>query len=139
MLIGKRHHKATFEMLTGYMPPEFERFLQFNSQSGEMVPLSEGPGEIRQPIVFSVPVGSHAMGIYGPLQTTLNTIGPTYGRFRFTTERVVKWNCVFRVRDKEGLAPGAYPFRMFVLVGNLMTVRESLRGLHLEFAQVERH
>ena len=103
--IGKRHHKATFEMLTGYMPPEFERFLQFNSQSGEMVPLSEGPGEIRQPIVFSVPVGSHAMGIYGPLQTTLNTIGPTYGRFRFTTERVVKWNCVFRVRGKEGISP----------------------------------
>ncbi|MEQ1826544.1 MAG: hypothetical protein ABL921_11390 [Pirellula sp.] len=136
--IGERHHQATFEALTGYMPPEFERFFQFNSKSGELDPLSDGPGEIQQPIVFSMPTGSHAMGIYAPPQPALNTTAPTYGRFRFNAERVVKWNCVFRVRDQEGIAPGAYPFRMFVLVGDLMTVRESLRALHLEFGHLSK-
>ena len=46
----------------------------------------------------------------------------------------MKWNCVFRVRDDAGIAPGEYPFRMFVTVGDVATVTESLRTLHREFA-----
>ncbi len=132
---ANEHHKlAVFEALTGYMPPEFSQFTQFNPQTNTLDPLSDGPGEIEQPIVFSVPGGSHAMGIYAPPQPAPRTTGPTYGRFRFAAEQVVKWNCVFRVHDDAGLAPGKYPFRMFVIVGNVATVTDSLRALHNEFA-----
>lgn len=130
---GERHTHAVFEALTGYMPPEFSEFLQFNPKTGDMGPLSDGPGEIPQPVALSLPGGSHAMGIYAPPQPAPHTAGPSFGRFRFKAERVVKWNCVFRVRDPAGIAPGDYPFRMFVLVGDLATVRDGLRVLHATF------
>ena len=130
---GERHTHAVFEALTGYMPPEFARFWQFNPQSGELDPLSEGPGEIPHPVVFATADGSHAMSIFSAPQSASHTTGPTFGRFRFSAEAVVKWNCVFRVCDAAGIAPGEYPFRMFVVVGDLATVAESLRALHREF------
>lgn len=126
---GERHTHAVFEALTGYMPPAFSEFRQFNPKTGELEPLSDGPGEQPNPVVFSVPGGTHAMGILAPPQPAPRTAGPGYGRFRFRAEKVVKWNCVFRVTDKDGIAPGEYPFRMFVVVGDLATVRNSLREL----------
>jgi hypothetical protein len=131
---SERHHKATFESLTAYMPAEFERFLQFNPQNRDLEPLSDGPAEGPNPLVFAVPSGTHAMGVYAPPQHNINTSCPTYGRFRFIAEKVVKWNCVFRVSDKDGIAPGGYPFNIFVIVGTVDTVRDTLRALHREFA-----
>ncbi len=128
--VGEKHTRATFEALTGYMPPEFEEFRQFNPKTGELEPLSDGPGEGPLPVVFSVPGGTHAMGIYAPPQPAAQTTGPTYGRFRFRAEGVVKWNCVFRVTDENGIASGEHEYRMFVIVGDLNTVRDSLRSLH---------
>ncbi len=130
---GERHTHAVFEALTGYMPPEFGRFLQFNPQTGALEPLSDGPGEIARPVVLATPDGAHAMGIFSPPQNAPHTTGPTFGRFRFAAEKVVKWNCVFRVRDESGGAPGDHAFRMFVIVGDLVTVADSLRALHREF------
>ncbi|MFA6545034.1 MAG: hypothetical protein WCS99_11450 [Limisphaerales bacterium] len=127
--IGERHTHAVFEALTGYMPPAFSEFLQFNSNTGELEPLSDGPGEGPRPVVFTVPGGTHAMGIYSPGRPGARTTGPGYGRFRFRSEKVVKWNCVFRVTDANGIAPGEYSYRMFVIVGDLNTVRDSLRTL----------
>ncbi len=127
---GERHTHAVFEALTGYMPPTFSEFRQFNPQTGALEPLSDGPGEGPRPVVFAVPGGSHAMGIYAPPQPAPNLTGPTYGRWRFAAAKVVKWNCVFRAKDPNGLTPGEYPFRMFVIVGDLETVRTSLRTLH---------
>jgi hypothetical protein len=132
--IGERHTHAVFEALTGYMPAGFEKFLQFNPQTGALEPLTDGPGEIERPIVFAVPAGTHAMGIYAPPQPAPKLKGPTYGRFRFAPEKVVKWNCVFRLSDRDGIAPGDYSFRMFVIVGDLAAVTEGLRALHREFA-----
>jgi hypothetical protein len=132
--VGEHHRDATFEALTGYMPAEFEQFLQFNSQSGELEPLSDGPGEGPRPVVLAVAGGTHAMGIYAPPQPARNTIGPGYGRFRFQAEKVVKWNCVYRVHRAEGIVAGEYSYRMFVIVGDLTTVRDSMRALHHEFA-----
>ena len=91
--VGERHRDATFEALTGYMPAEFEKFLQYNPQSGELEPLSDGPGEGPRPVVLAMAGGTHAMGIYAPPQPARHTIGPSYGRFRFPAEKVVKWNC----------------------------------------------
>jgi len=128
--VGERHTHAVFEALTAYLPPEFSEFHQFNPKTGELEPLSDGPGEGPLPIVFSVPQGTHAMGIYAPPQPAAKTTGPGYGRFRFRTEGVVKWNCVFRVTDEDGIVPGEYEFRMFVIVGDLNTVRDSMRSLY---------
>ncbi len=132
---SERHTHAVFEELTGYLPPEFGRFLQFNPQSGELEPLSDGPGEIPRPVVLATADGAHAIGIFSPPQNSPHTTGPTFGRFRFREEKVVKWNCVVRVHNESRLAPGEYPFRMFVAVGDLATVTDSLRALHREFAR----
>ena len=130
---GEQHAHAVFEALTGYMPPEFAQFFMFNPQTGDLEPLSDGPGELPQPIVFTTPDGAHAMGIYAPPQPAPHVTGPTYGRWRFTAAKVVKWNCVFRLNQEQGLTPGDYAFRMFVAVGDRDTVRDSLRALCREF------
>jgi hypothetical protein len=131
--IGERHREVVFEALTGYMPWEFDKFYQLNTKSGELETLTTKDAEDLQPLVFSTPSGSHAMGIIAPPQKQRKIVGPTYGNFRFPLERVVKWNCVFRLSDNDGISPGEYRFCMFVVVGDLSTVRSSLCELQRLF------
>ena len=121
------HTTAQFEALTGYMPPEFDTFWQFNPATEKLEPLSDGPGEIKNPVVLATADGSHAMGIFAPPQTHPNTTGPSYGRWRFTDHKVVKWNCVFRVRDSNGIRPGDFSYRMHVAVGRRSEVELMLK------------
>ena len=123
--VVEKHAAATFEALTGYMPAEFSRFLVYDPATQELKPLSDGPGEQPLPVILSTPSGSHAMGIYSP-----DVPAPGYGRFRFEREKVVKWNCVFRIRKPEGFPPGDFAYRNFVAVGTLEDVTASLRKLH---------
>ena len=53
-----------------------------------------------------------------------------YGRWNFGAQHVVKWNCVFRIRDSNGIASGDYSYRMFVLIGTLEDVRLAMIRLH---------
>ena len=126
---GERHTHAVFEAVTGYMPPEFSRFLAYDAGTREPKPLTDGPGEQAQPVIFSTETGSHAMGIYSP------EAGPGYGRFRFVPERVVKWNCVFRVANKEGIPPGDFRYRTYIPVGTLEEVVASLGRLQEIFGE----
>lgn len=126
---GERHTFAQFEALTGYMPAAFGRFWGLDVGTGDLKPLTDGPGEQRLPVVLATTDGAHAMGVYAPDQATPGGKDPGYGRFRFPAEKVNKWNCVFRVRDPNGLAPGAYRYRMFVAVGTLEDVRRTLTAL----------
>lgn len=128
--IGERHNRAVIESLTGYMPPEFDEFHRFHPETGELERVSGDFGEGSQPLVFAVPGGTHAMGIYAPPQPSPDTTGPVYGHFRFPQSKVVKWNCVFEVTNNDGIPPGEHAYRMFVVVGDLATVRDSLRALH---------
>lgn len=117
----EHHQQAVFEALTGYMPPDFSQFWAFDRATGQLVPLSDGPGEQSRPVVLATPSGSHAMGIWSP------DAGARYGRFRFVREKVVKWNCVFRYGGRDQVvAPGKYAFHHFVVVGDLETVRANL-------------
>jgi hypothetical protein len=125
----EKHRYGQFEALTGYMPAEFSRFWKFVPDSRQLEELDDGPGEQRYPVVFSTESGSHAMGIYSPDQPSKGFEQAGYGRFRFTTEQVTKWNCVFRVRDPEGIPAGDYSYRMFVIVGTLDDVRDTMSGL----------
>ncbi len=131
--LNERHAFAQFESLTGYMPEEFRSFWTFRPQTGELQPISDGPGEQPFPIVLSTESGSHAMGVYSPQQPSAGFENAGYGRWRFERERVVKWNTVFRVGRTAGIEPGEYSFRNFVVVGDRETVRTSLVELHRRF------
>ena len=130
---GENHRYAQFEVLTGYMPVEFSKFWKFVPDSGKLRPLSDGPGEQPFPVVLSTPNGSHAMTCIPRESPSENFKGPGYGRFRFleNLNKTVKWNIVYRLRNKEGILPANYPFRLFVVVGNLETVRSTLVQLGL--------
>ena len=120
---------AQFEAVTGYMPAEFSRFWKFDPQLGELKTLEDGPGEQEFPVVLATPNGSHAMGIFSPDQPSKGFEKAGYGRFRFGPEKVVKWNCVFRIQNEQGVPAGKHTFRSFVIVGSLKEVSESLAGL----------
>lgn len=130
---GEKHRQAVFEAVTGYMPAEFRRFWKYDAGSGELKPLSDGPGEQAHPVILATANGSHAMGVYSPEQPSRGFEHAGYGRFRFKAEKVVKWNCVFRVSDPKGIAAGDYRYRLFVIVGSLEDVRTTLQALHREF------
>jgi len=118
----ERHHQAVFESLTGYMPGVFRQFWHFNPIKRRLEPLSDGTGEQSDPVVLATSDGAFAMGIYSPEKQPKG-----YGRWRFSPERVVKWNCVFRVTDP---VPGAsYRYRHYVAVGTLAQVAEELDRL----------
>ena len=129
----ERHNYAQFEALTGYMPPEFGRFWKFQPESGKLEELDDSPGEQECPVIFATDSGIHAMGIFSPDQPARGYEKAGYGRFRFKTEKVVKWNCVFRVRSVKGIAQGEHRFRLFVAVGTQEDVRQSLAALAAEF------
>ena len=133
--LGERHTFAQFEALTGYMPEEFRSFWALRPQTGELEPLTDGPGEQPFPVVLATENGSHAMGIFSLSATAVAGGNPGYGRWRFGPERVVKWNSVFRVRRDEGIEPGEYSFRNFVVVGDRDTVKKSLADLHRLFSK----
>ncbi|MBA4065179.1 MAG: hypothetical protein C0501_15980 [Isosphaera sp.] len=130
---GEGHTLAQFEAVTGYMPPEFAAFHRFDPKAGRLKPLSDGPGEQPDPVVLATADGKHAMGVYSPDQPSPGFEGAGYGRFRFAAEKVVKWNCVFRLKDPNGVAGGAYPFRCFLVVGSLADCEATLAALHDRF------
>ncbi len=130
---GEKHTFAQFEALTGYMPAEFDHFEVYNTDKGALEELSEGPGEQGRPVVFSTADGAHALGVYSPDPPAPGFERPGYGRFRFKEEKVNKWNCVYRLRDPKGVAPGDYRFRMFVAVGTREDVKTTLAALAEEF------
>lgn len=133
--VDEQHTFAQFEILTGYMPAEFRQFLTYRPASDEFQPLSPGPGEQQFPVVLATEDGRFAMGCYSP-QTLPDQgwSGPTYGRFQFERERVVKWNCVARLRKSTGVEPGDYSFRTFVILGDLDLVQQGFRALVQEFS-----
>jgi hypothetical protein len=123
---GEKHAQATFEALTGYMPIEFSRFLVYDPATKSTKPISPVAGEQPLPLIFTNESGSHAMGIFSPEPKA------SYGRFRFAEHRVVKWNCVFRVKNPDGIPPGDFTYRMYVPVGTLEDVVASLKKLTAE-------
>ena len=131
--VNEKHRYTQFEVLTGYMPPEFERFWALNPADGKLISLTDGPGEQRHPVILATHSGSHAMGCVTPnVSTSKGWSGPKYGRFRFKEGKVVKWNTVFRLRNPQPIKSGPYSFRTFVVVGDLKGVRKDIVRLMKE-------
>ena len=99
-----------------------------------MVPLPRKNGEVRAPVVLSTPAGSHAMGIFTPEKSPSGQPPVGYGRFQFEHARVVKWNCVFRLRQPEPLKPGDYSYQLYVVLGTREDCRRTLAELTKEFS-----
>ncbi|HEY1066957.1 MAG TPA: hypothetical protein VGE52_12630 [Pirellulales bacterium] len=131
----EQHTYSQFEVVTGYMPPDFSTFLKFDPETGKLQPLDDGPGEQPHPVVLATADGRFAMGVYSPDGPKQGYRGPGYGRFRFKAEKVVKWNCVFRQRDPNGTPTGEHKFRSFVVVGSQTDCENALRELHQRFAE----
>ena len=127
--VDEEHRHVVFEALTGYMPAEFNTFLRFDPKEQRLMPLSDGPGEQRDPVVLSTADGRHAMGIVAGESSITDIRGPTYGRFRFAPQRVVKWNCVYRLARKVSIPPGDFSFSMWVPVGTRAEVEQFLQLL----------
>ncbi|QDT42029.1 hypothetical protein Pan241w_21100 [Gimesia alba] len=125
----EQHTYAQFEALTGYMPAEFETFWSLNPKTGKLKSIDDGPGEQNLPVILSTKDGNYAMGVYSPEQPSPGFEHAGYGRFRFPAAKVVKWNCVFRVRNKQGIPADKYSFRVFVAVGSLDDIRQALTSL----------
>ncbi|MDB5384799.1 MAG: hypothetical protein JWM11_445 [Planctomycetaceae bacterium] len=134
--LGEHHKYAQFEAVTGYMPAQFETFWKFNPQSKELESLTDGPGEQAWPVILATKSGQHAMGVFSPDQPSPGFTTAGYGRFRFPEAKVVKWNSVFRIQNTEqGIQPGEYTFRNFVIIGDVKLVTQALRDLTQEFAE----
>ena len=121
--------RCIIEALTAYMPPEFEQFQVFDAQTGKLGPVDDGPGEQPLPLVFSTTDGKYAMGVFARAPMTPGVEhGPSYGRWRMKEFKVVKWNCVFRLQNPDGLS-GDFTYHIFVAVGSLEDVRTTLTAL----------
>jgi len=129
-----RPHKfLQFELLTGYMPWGFGEELRFDAKTESLVPLPRKDGEQRDPVVLSTHSGSHAMGVFTPDRSPAGQPAVGYGRFKFEHEKVVKWNCVFRLRQPEPIKPGDYSFQLYVVLGTREDCRRTLAALTREF------
>lgn len=121
------HTYAQFEALTGYMPWEFQQFLRWNPEQKKLVLLDKQSGEQPFPVVLATGDGRHAMGVVSLEKKSKGMIGPGYGRFYFPNDKVVKWNCVYRMQDKDGLKAGDYSFRMLVPFGTVAEVENTIK------------
>jgi hypothetical protein len=126
---GDCNTRCVIEALTGYMPPEFNQFQVFDPKTCTLAPVDDGPGEQALPLVFSTADGKHAMGVFSRAPEAPRAgSGPTYGRWNMKEFRVVKWNCVFRLQNPDGLS-GDFKCHVFVVVGSLEDVRTTLAAL----------
>jgi len=128
------HKILQFEALTGYMPESFSAEFSFDAKTSTLVAVSRKNGEIRDPIVLSTPSGSHAMGVFTPERPAVGQPPVGYGRFKFETDKVVKWNCVFRVHQNVPIKPGDYSYQLYVVIGTREDCRRTLAALSQEFA-----
>ena len=128
------HQFLQFEALTGYMPMAFTEELRFDAKTSTLVPLPRQDGEQPDPVVLSTPSGDHAMGVFTPTRPPAGQPAVGYGRFKFEHDKVVKWNCVFRLRSPAGIKPGDYGYQLYVVIGTREDCRRTLAALTQEFA-----
>jgi hypothetical protein len=125
--LKERNRYAQFEVLTGYMPKEFSEFWRVSKTSKELQRLDDGPGEQPDPVILSTRDGQFAMGAISAGHPDWIEPSAGYGRFRFPTEKVVKWNVVYRHREGPVITKSKASFRVLVAVGTLEQVHIAIR------------
>ena len=125
--LKERNRYAQFEVLTGYMPKEFSEFWRVSKTSKELQRIDDGPGEQPDPVILSTRDGQFAMGAISAGHPDWIEPSAGYGRFRFPTEKVVKWNVVYRHREVPAITKSKASFRVLVAVGTLEQVHHAIR------------
>ena len=125
--LKERNRYAQFEVLTGYMPKEFSEFWRVSKTRKELQRLDDGPGEQPDPVILSTRDGQFAMGAISAGHPDWIEPSAGYGRFRFPTEKVVKWNVVYRHREAPVITKSKASFRVLVAVGTLEQVHIAIR------------
>ena len=123
------HQFAQFEVLTGYMPGTFSAFWRLDPGSFQIVPLDDGPGEQKDPVILATPDAKFAMGAIGVGHPQWISSQPGYGRFRFAAERVVKWNVVYRYQESPRIQKDKASFRILVCIGSLEQVHAAMQAI----------
>lgn len=120
------HEKGTFEF-TGYLQEPYQFFYTFNPATGVMADLKAGEtvdiGEQPLPVILT----NHtvAMGVYAKPD---NKGGPGFGRWKFYSSRVNKWNVVWRERK---IQPGTIINRTaWVCIGTERDVMQCLTNAY---------
>jgi hypothetical protein len=133
---GEPHTQGQFEILTGYMPIAFSKFLTWDPATGATASLSDGPGEQALPVIFCTSDDARCMGAYSPKALA----GGGYGRWRFVGSACItkagatgctKWNMVSRIANPSG----TYRFHVFTTVGTLAEVKANMALLRQTFPQ----
>jgi len=119
------HRYAQFEVVTGYMPKAFEDFYGLDAMTGRLERLSDGPGEQSMPVILSTKDEKFAMGVLSLEKRISPWRGPGYGRFRFSPEKVVKWNLVYRFRQEHSIKAEPHVFHSYLGIGSLEKVRQT--------------
>lgn len=127
---NESHRFAQFEVVTGYMPAEFNTFWVFDAQSQSLQRLDDGPGEQPLPVVLATADGRFAMGAVLVAGPDLISGRPGYGRFRFREEGVVKWNIAQRYRESPAIRERLFSFRSLIAIGSLEEVRRAMVEIH---------
>ncbi len=124
------HSSATFEVLTGYMQPEFNTFWSYDPKTGKLAALSNTYSEEPLPEIFSTADGKYAMGIYCPWLPQPGH-NPKLGYFRGSFGSTTKWNCVYRAWS--AVKAGPYTYTAYSIVGTLNQVKRSMQKLYNHF------
>ena len=115
---------AGFEVLAGYMPPDFDRFYAFDVQDRNLQPLSDSDltTERFEPVVVSTSDGHSAMSVLAirPLENAHYTA--------FRNAEVSKWSLVYHFN--QGLGAGPHHFTCVVLIGTREEVLQALQRLN---------
>ncbi|MDP2921706.1 MAG: S8 family serine peptidase, partial [Candidatus Omnitrophota bacterium] len=113
---------AHFEIVTGYMPPDFNAFYTYDPQIKKLSShtTSSAGRNHDLPVILSTNDGKYAMGAYTAHCASL------YSTWEFVYN-TTKWNIAYY---RKAVPAGAYPFRAYVVVGTLEDVKASIDKLY---------
>jgi len=132
--IPDQRRQGGFEAITGYMPPEFNRFWTFDPANDTLSRQGPGHGAQSLPLVVSTGDGNFALGIVTPANPAVDQTAQqhVYGRWDFTQPSMasptIKWNSYFKVPV---VVAGNHSFTSYLVIGSLDDVRSGMSALCL--------
>jgi hypothetical protein len=129
--IQEERQQAGFEVVTGYMPPDFEKFWVYDSADDSLSAQSGRTGSQELPLMVSTANGEFALGLVSSHDASDgSTTQHRYGRWDFTQQSMAapttKWNSYFRFAE---IAAGDHAFTTYIVIGSLDDVRSGMGSL----------
>jgi hypothetical protein len=132
--VPQNNYLNQFEVLTGYMPEQFNMFAVYDPIGRRRFPVPDVEREFVEedrryyPLIFSSSDQKSAMGVYATENPGTGT-DFTYGAWGWDGVGTTKWNAVYRMYNEKAV-PGVYPFRVFVAFGTPAEVEEAMAKLY---------